>query len=73
MNPALWPDFERGDLIHVRADGKALRKATVDDFTEDRSVVWVRLEELNERKILLLEEIDRTNPTLHASAQLLAS
>lgn len=74
MNPpAVWPDFERGDLVQVRADGVDLHQATIDDFTDDRSVVWVRLKELNERKILLLDEVVRMVPIAGASSQQLAN
>jgi len=71
--PAVWQEFQRGDLVQVRADGVVLCQATIDDFNEDRSVIWVRLKELNERKILLFDEGVQIVPLAYVSSQELAN
>lgn len=53
---AVWHELERGDAVHLYTGGPNLSHATIDDFSEDRRLVWVRLDELNERKLVLYED-----------------
>jgi hypothetical protein len=51
-----WNLLERGEVVHLQAEGTSVRQAIIDDFTEDRRIVWVRLTGLNERKLLLHDD-----------------
>ena len=55
-NVTSWHQLKRGDAVQLRADGASLCHATIDDFSEDRRVVWVRMTELNERKLVLFDD-----------------
>jgi hypothetical protein len=48
-----WTQLQRGDNVLLSAAGLARSWATIEDFAEDRSVVWVRVGDLNERKLLV--------------------
>lgn len=51
-----WHVLERGEIVQLHAEGTSLHQAIIDDFTEDRRIVWVRLNGLNERKLLLHDD-----------------
>jgi hypothetical protein len=57
-----WHVLERGELVQLHAEGTSLHQAIIDDFTEDRRIVWVRLNGLNERKLLLQDDGIRIFP-----------
>lgn len=54
--PTFWHELKRGDTVQLRADGRNLCHATIDDFSDDRMVVWVLMKELNERKLVLFDD-----------------
>lgn len=51
-----WPDLQRGDPVELRFGDSEEFQGTIDDYSEDRSAVWVRLYGLNERKLILADE-----------------
>lgn len=55
---ATWNSIEPQDLIAVILKDGTVAVGTMDDYTSDRSVFWLRLSRTNERRCFLLSETD---------------
>ncbi|MCO4253723.1 hypothetical protein [Pseudarthrobacter cellobiosi] len=57
MNDVIsWSDLQRGDQVRLLYGEYSGEPGIIDDFTDDRATMWVRLQDLNERKLILLED-----------------
>lgn len=48
-----WHHLRRGDPIRLKSNQNVEFDATVEDYLADFSAVWVRLHNLNERRLLI--------------------
>jgi hypothetical protein len=55
--PAKWSSIEQGDLLALSLEHGTVAVGTVDDYTFDRSVLWLRLSQTAERRCFLSSEI----------------
>ncbi|MFJ4029353.1 hypothetical protein ACIPWF_18375 [Paenarthrobacter sp. NPDC089989] len=47
-----WKKLRRGDVVTVKpVHGRAM-EATIDDYFQDRRMVWIRLHDTQERRII---------------------
>ncbi|EMY34873.1 hypothetical protein D477_007344 [Arthrobacter crystallopoietes BAB-32] len=52
-----WSDLQVGDCVRVRQQYPHMEQlAVIDEFTRDRGAVWVRLLDLNERRLILSDD-----------------
>lgn len=51
--PAEWDSLSRGDEVALESEAGTVHVGTVDDFTGDRSVLWVRISQNLERRFFL--------------------
>lgn len=54
---ARWSSIEPKDVIAVALEDGVVAVGTVDEFTADRSVFWLRLSRSNERRCFLTSEM----------------
>ena len=51
--PATWYTVEKGDRVAVSHESEALAYGTVDEFTADRAILWIRHQGTGERQLFL--------------------
>lgn len=51
--PAEWDSLSLGDEVSLVSEAGTVEVGTVDDFTSDRSVLWLRMSQNLERRFFL--------------------